>query len=516
MYWEADRSEVKKRYNDLFGFHDDVESDTQTADDAEADGDEISGTDDAQHADDSNVETLDDEWSAILEETEITNPIREMLASRWDAFDDRSKIVVLHLAYSIIAAKGIDLYAMEGLVRFFAIHGASHFSHGFYPAYAVPINQDFSYLALRAIFDLYGIEFEDGKTLDQYDVWQNINNAALEYCEQTELEPWQFWALIYDLGPRLLPRVGLYPTDAPPKVWIVATNDWLGEFEAIDKHSSENVGTWAINKRARRGDIALMYCVAPRSAIVSVYRVACDAHYDPFGGWNGYRAELSDKIALPWIRFSEMREDLLLKEWGLVKSNFQGLLHHEVPHEIWQRLAEIAGMKDSDAGERLQQYATAAEGARMIKVANEKWSEAEVEERLVIPLLQQLGWTLDKTLDRQVEMSVKIGSGMPRKVRADFVGYRAALGSDSLLVVETKRRIRNQKDLSDAVEQAESYASKLRCTRFAVAAPEGLWVYELRFSGQSNQLATVELTENVGPVHFAKLNPLIGYESLRG
>jgi len=132
-------------------------------------------------------------------------------------------------------------------------------------------------------------------------------------------------------------------------------------------------------------------------------------------------------------------------------------------------------MKDPDTAERLQQYATAAEGVRMIKIANEKWSEAEVEERLVIPLLKELGWTLDKTLDQQVEMSVKIGSGMPRKVLADFVGYRAALGSEARLVVETKRRIRNQKDLTDAVEQAESYASKLRCTRFAVAAPEGLW-----------------------------------------
>jgi hypothetical protein len=524
MYWEADRSAVKKRYNELFGFRDEPEAnkdqtDGETSDDDETSDDEEvkeSDPDSEANPDESDGENFDDELMAVFEAAEITTPIQGMLGLRWNRFDDRAKVVALHFAYSIINAKGVDFHAMEGLVRLFAVEGASHLCHCFYPEVAVPINQDFSYLTLRAIFNLYGIEFDDGKKLDDYEVWQNINNAAIDYCEQNKLEPWQFWALIYDLGPRLLPKPGPYPTDVPPRVWIVATNDSLGEFAQIDKHGSEYIGTWAINKRARRGDIALMYCVTPRSAIVSVYRVAGDAHYDPFGGWNGYRGEVTDKIAIPWIRFSEMKDDLILKEWGLVKSQFQGLLHHEVPQEIWQRFCELAGMKDSDSAERLQQYATAAEGARMIKVANEKWSEAEVEERLVIPLLQELGWTLEKTLDRQVEMSVKIGSGMPRKVKADFVGYRAALGSDSLLVVETKRRIRNQKDLSDAVEQAESYASKLRCTRFAVAAPEGLWVYELRFPGQSNQIATVELGENVAAAHFAKLKPLIGYESLRG
>jgi len=44
----------------------------------------------------------------------------------------------------------------------------------------------------------------------------------------------------------------------------------------------------------------------------------------------------------------------------------------------------------------------------------------------------------------------------------------------------------------------------------------GALVYELRFPGQSTQLETIELGESLGAAHFAKLKPLIGYESLRG
>ena len=61
-------------------------------------------------------------------------------------------------------------------------------------------------------------------------------------------------------------------------------------------------------------------------------------------------------------------------------------------------------------------------------------------------------------------------------------------------MLESKRRIRSDEELRTAIEQCESYAGKLRCTRFAVAAPEGLWIYTLNFPGQSSQLAYLLLS----------------------
>jgi hypothetical protein len=142
-------------------------------------------------------------------------------------------------------------------------------------------------------------------------------------------------------------------------------------------------------------------------------------------------------------------------------------------------------------------------------------SEEQFENQMVVPLLERLGWDMARTIRRQQEMEVKIGSGRPKKVRADFVGFRDALGSDALLVIESKRHVRSDFELSEAVEQCESYAGKLRCSRFAIAAPEGLWVFDLRFPGQSHQRDFVSINNVVGNETLEKLNPLIGFAALR-
>jgi hypothetical protein len=258
-----------------------------------------------------------------------------------------------------------------------------------------------------------------------------------------------------------------------------------------------------------------MYCVGPRSAITSVYRIVEDAHYDPFGGWTGYRAKLAEKIAIPWIKFTEIKADSILKEWSLVKRNFQGLLQSEVPENCWLRLLEIITERDSAAGERLHQFRYAAKGTREIKVAGEAWSEKEVEDRFAIPVLERIGWKIGTTMVQQVSMQIKVGAGKPKEVLADFVGYHGALTSQALLVVEAKRRIGSTRELEQAVEQAESYAGKLRCTRFAIVSPEGFWVYELCFPGQSQQLASIEIASVDIDTAASQVGGHIGYEALR-
>lgn len=143
--------------------------------------------------------------------------------------------------------------------------------------------------------------------------------------------------------------------------------------------------------------------------------------------------------------------------------------------------------------------------------------------RPFIPVMESLGWKLDSTVGRQVPMRIKVGSGKSQFVLADFVGYSGALTSQALLVVEAKRKIGSTTELATAKEQAESYALKRRCGRFAVASPEGIWVYGLSFPGESRQLASIEIPAVVRDRH-QRFNPkpfssrlvgLIDYDSLR-
>jgi hypothetical protein len=225
--------------------------------------------------------------------------------------------------------------------------------------------------------------------------------------------------------------------------------------------------------------------------------------------------EITDKLAIPPLSLKEMKADPVLGQWSLVKRSFQGLTKHQVADDIWQRIKQVIAAKDPEAGRLLTEFAHAAEGVRVIKGLGEGLSEKEFEEKLAIPLLKSLGWDVGRTILPQYEIAIKVGSGRPHRVRADFVGFRDALSSEALLVIESKRRIQSGEELRVAVEQCESYAGKLRCQRFVVAAPEGMWVYTLNFPGQSTQLTYVEFEGDISHAMIEKLKPLIGFNALR-
>lgn len=261
-----------------------------------------------------------------------------------------------------------------------------------------------------------------------------------------------------------------------------------------------------------------MYCTRPRSALVAVYRCGSDAYEDPFWEpWGKSRwAELRDRLTIPTLSLKEMKQDPVLKDWSLVKTQFQGMLQHRVPDTIWTRIKELIGEKDPEMGRTLQDYAASAQGVRTLPTSDSRLTELDFENQVVVPLLEALGWKSDKTLHRQYEMRIKVGSGFPRRVIADFVGFADPSESRALLIVENKRQIRSDRHLSDAVEQCESYAGKLRCPRFAVSAPQGVWVYDLTFPGQSKLLLALEqdILSSATTGLAESLSNLMGFEVL--
>ncbi len=289
---------------------------------------------------------------------------------------------------------------------------ATHVMHRFYPDRVFPIGTDQRYEQLRAILRTLGIDYKDDEELLPIDVVWNLSEAIEEYREQHQLAPWQMWALVYDLGPRLLPQPGPYPTDPPPRVWITAAGP--ENFAQVDKHTSNDRDTWSINAKARRGDFALMYCLAPRSAIVGVYRCGCDAYRDPLNkSWGGVWAEITDKLPIPSLTFKDIKADPVLGKWQMAKTSFTGLLRHQVPDEIWQRIKVVVAAKDAETGRLLEEFTQSDEGVRAIHGPGGAVSEKEFEEHLVVPLLGSLGWDLIRNMRRQYEMDIKVGSGRP-------------------------------------------------------------------------------------------------------
>lgn len=416
----------------------------------------------------------------------MTAEIQEATVASMRTMDWIDQTALIH-HLRMLAHSAIVPYCAEGLMLLLKFGSASRILHNISSSFFFPLETEIPYPRYDKTLHALGIQPEVSEANSVIQNAWAISDAILAFTEQHKLEYWQTWALINDLGPRLLPEDSPFPTDLGPRVWLAAAGP--ENFDEVDSHTSTDRVIWSANEKAKYGDLVLMYCTAPRSSLVAIYRCMTDAYRDPLNrDWTGVWAEIGEKLPIPPLTFREMREDSVLRNWGMVKMQFQGLMKHAVPHDSWSRLLELIEERDAEAGARVRAYAGSATGVRQLTFAPGEVSEQAFEDSTLIPLLGRLGWKLGRDLERQVEMAIKIGSGRPILARADVVGYRSTLGSEVEIVIESKRSIRNSAELEQAMLQAESYAGKLRCTRFAVAAPQGIWVYEMSFPSQSRSL----------------------------
>lgn len=423
--------------------------------------------------------------------------------SRSDWIDQAALLHHLRL----LAELKVTPYCGDGLLALLGPWTASRILHNISPNFFFPLNNELPHPRYENILRAFGINPETSLDESVLENAWSISDAILDFTKQHKLEPWQTWALIHDLGPRLLPSDPPFPIDPAPRIWISAAGP--DDFEAVDSHASTARAVWSANEKAQYGDLILMYCKAPRSSIVAIYRCMTDAYTDPLDrSWTGVWAEIGEKLVIPPLTFQEMRSDPMLSEWAMIKMQFQGLMKHAVPNDVWLRLVELVERKDAEAASRIRAYAGSAQGVRHLISAPGEVSEQVFEDSTLIPLLARLGWRLGNNLERQVEMSMKVGSGRPVLARADLVGYKGALGSAVEIVVESKRSIRTTVELEQAMLQAESYAGKLRCTRFAVAAPQGIWAFELSFPSQSRALNDQPIPLEEGSI--GRLQELLG------
>lgn len=104
------------------------------------------------------------------------------------------------------------------------------------------------------------------------------------------------------------------------------------------------------------------------------------------------------------------------------------------------------------------------------------WSPVEerFEDAVLIPLLT--GWGFG--VERQVTCALP-GRNRAERGRVDLL-VRTHTGGPALALIESKRQIRGEDELSLAAQQAAAYARSLALPTFVVAAPRGVWVYRLK------------------------------------
>ncbi|WP_426409455.1 type I restriction enzyme HsdR N-terminal domain-containing protein [Bradyrhizobium ganzhouense] len=119
-------------------------------------------------------------------------------------------------------------------------------------------------------------------------------------------------------------------------------------------------------------------------------------------------------------------------------------------------------------------------------------SEADVEHRLVVPLLLALGYELD---DIASKYPVEFREGRPgRRPEADYVCFNGPLRTRdaSLVVVEAKRP---GEALPDGRLQGESYAANLRAPLLLLTNGERMEIWQLKPTQESERVLDVSISD---------------------
>ncbi len=297
-----------------------------------------------------------------------------------------------------------------------------------------------------------------------------------EFRKNHNFSPAELCAFLYSFAPNFISLETENELPRPMKVWIVGGGiNNNGDPEFLDSAKDDTISNWQGNVDTRRGDIVLVYCLAPRSSIHSVWRAKTDGFIDPFMYFYS-QIWLCNLIKTVPVTYEDLRNDPLLSQHSLVRSSMQGLNGRRFNFREYEAILQIMERKGQDISilPRITPILEVDDDETILK------DERDVEIHLVEPLLKKLGYEND---DWTRQMPVRMGSG--EKIYPDYAFFakRNKGEEQSKMVLEAKYRLKTQKELFKAYWQAKSYALRLQARVFVIAAVEGIWIFSLTKTG---------------------------------
>lgn len=340
-----------------------------------------------------------------------------------------------------------------------------------YPDYFFPYTLDCEFYKIQHICDEFKIPISDVPKKNSWEdramFYIDLCDALFEFRKGAGFSPQELFAFLYDFAPSVIKELIDKELPNPSKVWFVGAN--RNNFDFVDNAVTDSFDYWQGNIDARRGDIVVMYCLAPRSYIHSIWRVRVDGFADPF--FYFYSAVgISNPIILDvLLTQKELKSNSVWKNNPLIRKNLQGINGYPIKHKEYIELLMMLEEKGQNIASLPIIKPTSKLGADDLK------DERAVEIKLIEPFLTLLSY---KPNDWIRQMSIKMGRG-ERNYPDYCFGVNTKRGEESAkMVLESKFEIKTQKDLQDAYFQAKSYALRLQAEKFVIAAKEGIWIFK--------------------------------------
>ena len=366
-----------------------------------------------------------------------------------------------------------------------------------FPDFFVPYYFRFNYNVLQKIADIFEIELPQIPIKKDYKEriyhYPKVCKALISFREENNLSVHELYAFLYDFAPKYIGGIDSYIIKNLPEphgaYFIGASKE--------DEHFCKRkdiVTSWQCSPDTRAGDMIVMYIRTPVSAINSIWRACSIGFIDPFFFY--YRCVyLSSPIEIKPYTLGEIKNDRFFQELPIVRKNMQGINGVELKPSVYNHLVQISKAKVNTL-----EYVESKSGGEYSR-------EKDVEEKLIIPLIQKLGYNSD---DYKRQMYVEIGNHNNTLI-PDFVLLPdERRGSASgFAIIEAKRSIPNKKTLEKVMVQAKSYAKLLIAKYCVVAAQEKIWISERR-DGYENIIFEATWEQLNDADTFYELNKMIG------
>lgn len=338
-------------------------------------------------------------------------------------------------------------------------------------------------------------------------LYNELNKNIIKFSEENNLTKEETCACIYDFAPMLLENED-ERTELPEPTNIWLTGGSKEDYKAfLENPIAGTKSVWTCNENTKRGDIIIMYVRTPYSCIQSIWRADIDGVYTPFGYYNS-RTRVTNGIVVPHISLNELKADSYFSQLPITRKNFQGVNGVLFSANDYKELQRLLTDKGLDISILPQLYKPDLEIEGQLK------NEKDVEEKLLIPLLDKLGYS-DSDWTRQLSQK----AGRKEKAIPDFVFLPKGEVhfQNAPLVIEAKFDMSSNIERTKSYNQALSYARLMKSPIFGICDKDRLIIYKEKKGYFDRFNPTFEKHwQNINDAEtFRELKLLIGKETIQ-
>ena len=337
------------------------------------------------------------------------------------------------------------------------------------PEHYIPYFFTNRFFLLERVFQSFDIPLpilpSKQKYRDRFLYYGNLCRDIYEFRKKYSLDYIELNCFLYDFSLKTLPDF-INADELPDAINIYISGGTKEDTDLLTKNGEKYQTFWQGNPQTKIGDIILLYSLSPYSGLTAIFRAVSPTYYDPFSNYPE-RVWVGCPIVIQTIHLSELKNNPVWKEKGLVKANMQGVNGRECTSDEYNAIIEILKSKNFDVS--ILPKLPFLDEPEFGNLSNER----DVEITLLEPLLKQLGFDEDDWLR---QMTLRMGRN--DRVFPDYALFaNDRRGEESARFIwEAKYRIANERQLKDAFLQAKSYALRLGCDGFGLVALEGVWI----------------------------------------